>query len=256
MIGVTMAVIAAIAALVFRSAFVPFRMMLCTALPISLVYGMGILVFQKGALNWLSPTLGDFDKIYWLIPVMSFSILVGLGLDYDIFLFSRVVEYRKRGYQDRAAIIKGVYKTGGIITGAGLIMAVAFGALSLSKEMALNQFAFFLCVAVLLDTFIVRSMMVPALVSLAGPLNWWPAKVPQAARDEYYVGDLKDTWNEVGVPRYMDDTPAVIGDYFPDMPSRTTRKIELKEMEGSAPPGGASSDQNGFALLEDRPTGS
>jgi uncharacterized membrane protein YdfJ with MMPL/SSD domain len=60
--------------------------------------------------------------LYWLTPVMSFSILVGLGLDYDIFLYSRIYEYRLEGYSDRAAIAHGVYKTGGIITAAGIIM--------------------------------------------------------------------------------------------------------------------------------------
>jgi uncharacterized membrane protein YdfJ with MMPL/SSD domain len=79
-----------------------------------------------------------------------------LGLDYDVFLFSRVAEYRKMGYTDRAAILKGVYKTGGIITAAGIIMAIAFTGPTMSNQLVLNEFGFMLCVAVLVDTFVVR----------------------------------------------------------------------------------------------------
>ena len=80
--------------------------------------------------------------------VMCFSIIVGLGLDYDVFLISRIYEYRLNGYTDRAAALKGIYKTGYIITAAGIIMAVAFGGLMISDELILNQAAFLLIVAV------------------------------------------------------------------------------------------------------------
>ncbi|KAJ4454321.1 putative MmpL efflux pump [Paratrimastix pyriformis] len=120
--------------------------------------------------------------------IMGFSIVVGLGLDYDIFLFSRVYEYRKRGYGDRAALTKAIYKTGSIITAAGCIMALAFSGLMLSQEMVLNQFGFILCWSVILDTFFVRTLVVPAIVGLVGRLpgrwNWWPGRVPQGTRGE------------------------------------------------------------------------
>jgi len=114
---------------------------------------------------------------------MCFSILVGLGLDYDIFLFSRVVEYRKLGYNDRASISKGIYRTGGIITAAGVIMFIAFAGLMLSQEMVLNQYGFMLSFAVLVDTFVVRTLLVPAIMHLAGPVNWWPGVMPPDTKD-------------------------------------------------------------------------
>ena len=77
---------------------------------------------------------------------MAFSIIVGLGLDYDIFLASRVLEFRLNGYDEQSSILKGLYKTGGIITAAGTIMAVAFGGLLFASELLLNQFALYIYV--------------------------------------------------------------------------------------------------------------
>jgi uncharacterized membrane protein YdfJ with MMPL/SSD domain len=159
-----------------------FTAVITIALPVLLVYGLGVLVFEDGLLWGWKQT----DGIYWLTPIMSFSILVGLGLDYDVFLFSRIYEYRLDGYSDVACITKGVYKTGGVITAAGVIMAIAFGGLLMSKMMMLNQFGFFLCLAVLIDTFIIRTMMVPALLRLAGPVNWWPSVMPEGGKDAYH----------------------------------------------------------------------
>ena len=80
----------------------------------------------------------------WLVPVMSFSILVGLSLDYDVFLISRIVEYRELGVSDEGSILFGLYKTGRIITAAGIIMAIAFAGLLMSEEGTMNQLSFFL----------------------------------------------------------------------------------------------------------------
>jgi uncharacterized membrane protein YdfJ with MMPL/SSD domain len=69
-----------------------------------------VLIFNRDIFDWLSSNIhpsGTVHAIFWLVPVMSFSILVGLSLDYDVFLFSRIVEYRKMGYPDRTSIVKG-----------------------------------------------------------------------------------------------------------------------------------------------------
>jgi len=172
-----------IVGILFRSIFVPIRLLITIALPITWVYGFSVMVFQNGWFDSFSSNLNGIHALYWLIPVMCFSILVGLGLDYDIFLFSRVVEYRKLGYTDQAAIIKGIYHTGGIITAAGIIMFISFSGLMLSTEMALNQYGFMLAFAVLADTFIIRTLLVPAIMELAGPVNWWPGNMPPSTKD-------------------------------------------------------------------------
>ncbi len=204
MIAVTLTVVFVMAGVIFRSALLPVRLLLSISVPIITVYGLGVLVFQKGALDNTSlfgeGVLKKTHALYWLAPIMSFSILVGLGLDYDIFLYSRIMEFRVAGYDERVAIMKGVQKTGGIITGAGCIMAVAFGGMMFSQELVLNEFGFFLCFTVLIDTFIVRTMVVPALINLIGTWNWWPTKMKPVTRDENYLENPED------------DDPMLIGD--------------------------------------------
>jgi hypothetical protein len=101
---------------------------------------------------------------------------VGVGLDYDIFLLTRVLEYRRAGLDEADSVVAGLSQTGHIITAAGVIMGIAFSGLLLSTETVLNQLAFLLVFAVLVDTFVVRSMLVPAIMSALGKLNWWPQK--------------------------------------------------------------------------------
>ena len=176
LIGITATVLLLIVGFIFKSILVPIRQLFTIGLSICFVYGLSAFVFQD--LNYKNA-----HAIYWMELVMTFSLLVGLGLDYDVFLFSRVMEYRKLGYTNRASITKAIYKTGPIITAAGLIMALAFGGLMLSSTIVMVQFGFMLCFAVLLDTFIVRTLLVPALLHLSGNLNWWPAVYPPGIYD-------------------------------------------------------------------------
>ncbi len=184
MISITIIVVYILIGLMFKSAFIPLRLIFTIGITLSFIYGLGVLVFETSFLNSVISPLQDINAFYWLVPIMAFSILIGLGLDYDIFLLSRISEYRDKGYSDKAAIHKGMYKTGNIISFAGIIMAIAFSGLLLSKEMVLNQFGFMLCIAVLVDTFIVRTILVPAIMSIAEKWNWWPTKKPEPTKNE------------------------------------------------------------------------
>eukprot|EP00996_Jenningsia_fusiforme_P005126 NODE_6036_length_613_cov_40.709220_g5632_i0.p2 GENE.NODE_6036_length_613_cov_40.709220_g5632_i0~~NODE_6036_length_613_cov_40.709220_g5632_i0.p2 ORF type:complete len:128 (-),score=18.99 NODE_6036_length_613_cov_40.709220_g5632_i0:142-525(-) len=121
----------------------------------------------------LSVTFGLVGLVYgsvqWSVPVMAFSVICGLALDYGVFLMTRIHEFRKRGFEHNASIVKGVYKTGSVITSAGIIMFIAFGGLLLSESRSLNQFGLLLCFSVLLDTFIIRCLLVPAMLTIIGP---------------------------------------------------------------------------------------
>ena len=87
------------------------------------------------------------------------------------------------GYTEKEAVVHALEKTGRIITGAGLIMAIAFGGLMLSKSIVLIQFGFILALAVLIDTFIVRSILVPSILAISEKWNWWPSKPPPHTLD-------------------------------------------------------------------------
>ena len=133
-----------------------------------IVLGITVLIFDS---------LGT--GIYWMIPVCCIPLIIGLTLDYDTFLVSRIFEFRHQGYTSEAAILKGLEESGPSITYAGIIMAVAFSALILSNEYVLNQFGTVLVVSSLVDTFFVRALFVPALMFLGGDkFIWWPGKPP------------------------------------------------------------------------------
>ncbi|MHA1414887.1 MAG: MMPL family transporter [Candidatus Heimdallarchaeaceae archaeon] len=171
--------------IMFGSFFIPLRLLITIGLTLSWIFGLAVLVFEQNVLDWLFPNvLRGVNSLYWIVPIITFSIVLGLGLDYDIFLLSRISEYRKKGYSDRSAIIKGVEKTGTIITAAGIIMAIAFSGLLISSEMILNQVGFILCISVLVDTFFIRTILVPAIMSLAQKWNWWPKKMPEVSKEE------------------------------------------------------------------------
>jgi uncharacterized membrane protein YdfJ with MMPL/SSD domain len=95
---------------------------------------------------------------------------LGLTIDYDVFSFSRIYEHRADGYEIRAAIIKAVWEVSSTICVAGLIMASVFSGLLLGSSTTVNQFGFLLCTSVLVDTFIVQSLLVPGEFSLV--LEW------------------------------------------------------------------------------------
>ena len=184
MIIVTIVVVYIVIALMFKSVFIPLRLILTIGLTLSWIYGLSILVFETTAFHTIVPVLQRVTALYWLVPIMAFTILIGLGLDYDVFLLSRISEFRDKGFTEKASIHKGLYKTGNVISYAGIIMAIAFSGLMLSKEMVLNQFGFMLCIAVLIDTFIIRTILVPAIMALAEKWNWWPKKVPESTKTE------------------------------------------------------------------------
>ncbi len=183
MIGIIVVIVYILIALMFKSVFVPLRLIITIGLTLSWIYGLTALIFDVGIFDGVIHVLQDINHLYWATPVMSFSILIGLGLDYDIFLLSRVSEYRNNGYTERASVIKGLYRTGGIISMAGVIMAIAFSGMMFSSVMILNEFGFILALAVLIDTFIIRTILVPAIMSLASKWNWWPRKLKPPTKD-------------------------------------------------------------------------
>ena len=180
LIALTFSVIFVFIAVVFRSLFIPLRLVFTVAYTIVAAFGFGILVFQYSIFDFFWGDMRTVASWVWVIPIFCFSLLCALALDYDIFLITRVLEYKALGFSDEAAISKGVWKTGRIISFAGVIMALAMGSLMFSNTVMLMMFGIVTTFAVFLDTFVIRTLFVPALMSAWPALSWWPRKFPDS----------------------------------------------------------------------------
>jgi RND superfamily putative drug exporter len=157
---------------VFRSLLIPAMAALMNLLTAGASVGLITAVFQWG---WAASLFG-IDKtgpIEAFVPVMMFAIVFGLSMDYQVFLVSRIYEEWHRRGDNRAAVTHGLAATGKTITAAAAIMVLVFGSFILGGERVIELFGLGLAGAVFLDALIVRSVLVPALMLLAGKANWW-----------------------------------------------------------------------------------
>lgn len=175
-IALTATVVLVLVAVAFQSVVVPLRALFSIAATLCFVYGSAVLVYQHGLLKWMgiagltSPT----NEIFWVSPIMLFGVLCGISLDYDTFTLIRIVEYHTAGFSETDSVRAGLASSFKVVTTAGFIMTIAFCGLLFSDLPVLNQISFFLCTAVLFDTFVVRMFYVPSLMILLGRFNWFP----------------------------------------------------------------------------------
>lgn len=188
-LGASVLCIMVLVLLVFRSVVLSARLAFAMLATLGATFGAAVVVYQTPLLHGVMPWLKDHYGVTYASVPMCTCIAVALGLDYDIFLVSRIVEFRKAGYTDSESIVRGVVMTGDIISGAGLIMALAFLGLGFSSKVHLQQFSMLLVTSVLLDTFVVRTVLVPALMLSAGEHNWWPRQMPEPV----YADDTLDS---------------------------------------------------------------
>lgn len=181
---ISLSIVLVIIMCVFRSVFVPIRMILTVVFTISAAFGWGALWFNY---SWSTHvwTQLEANGYEFTCPIFLFPLLCALTLDYDIFLLTRIIEFKNRGFEDREAIALGVSKSGRVISFAGLIMAISFGGLMFSQVMQLQMFGFTCFFAVVTDTFLIRTFYVPALTSIHPKLSWWPRKF----KSGYYQPD-------------------------------------------------------------------
>ncbi len=166
-IPIVLAVILIILMLLLRSIVAPVLLILTTVLSFGAALGVSALVFNH---------VLDLPGADPAVPLYSFVFLVALGIDYNIFLATRVREEAQR-HGTREGIIRGLAVTGGVITSAGLVLAATFAALGILPILFLLQLAFIVAFGVLLDTFVVRALLVPALFYDIGPKIWWPSRL-------------------------------------------------------------------------------
>jgi RND superfamily putative drug exporter len=166
-IPIVLLLIAVILGFLLRSIFAAALLLGTVVLSFAATLGVCALVFDN---------VFGFAGTDAAFPLFAFIFLVALGIDYNIFLMTRVREESQK-IGTRAGIIKGLTVTGGVITSAGIVLAATFGVLGILPLVFLAELGFAVAFGVLLDTIIVRSLLVPALVRVIGPKIWWPSKL-------------------------------------------------------------------------------
>jgi RND superfamily putative drug exporter len=166
-IPIVLVIIAIILALLLRSILAAVVLLATVILSFAATLGASAFVFNN---------IFKFPGADTSFPLFTFVFLVALGIDYNIFLMTRVREEALK-IGTKAGTIKGVTVTGGVITSAGIVLAATFTVLGVLPLVALAEIAFAVAFGVLLDTLVVRSLLVPALVHLLGKRVWWPAKL-------------------------------------------------------------------------------
>jgi RND superfamily putative drug exporter len=156
----------------FRSLVVPLSAAVMNLLAVGASFGLVVAIFQWG---WFSEVLGigGGGPIEAFAPVLFFAILFGLSMDYQVFLVSRMHEEWLRSHDNEQAVNIGVAETGGIITAAATIMIFVFGSFTLLDGRLIKLIGIGLASAVFIDAFILRTVLVPAVMQLAGRSNWW-----------------------------------------------------------------------------------
>jgi putative drug exporter of the RND superfamily len=158
----------------FRSLFAAVKAIALNLLSVAASFGALVLVFQEGhGIRFFGVPEGT-GSIFPIVPIVAFAIVFGLSMDYEVFLVARVLEARRSGLSELEAIPEGVARTAGLITSAAAIMIVVFAAFTFGNFLVIKMLGFTLAIAVLIDATIVRIVIGPALLRVAGDWNWWP----------------------------------------------------------------------------------
>ena len=179
-VAIVVAVTLFVLFLTFGSVFLPIKAVLMSLISISAAFGALVWIFQDGHLE----NLLNFEATGSLgacLPILMFAILFGLSMDYEVLLLSRIRERYNASGNNTQAVAEGLGITGGIITGAAIIMVVVFSAFALSDVLFLKALGFSQALAILIDATLVRGILVPSFMRVMGRLNWWaPAPLQRA----------------------------------------------------------------------------
>ena len=172
-VPVVLVVIIVILMLLLRSVVAALVLLVANVLSFAATLGVAAILFDH---------VFDFPGADPTVPLFAFVFLVALGVDYSIFLMTRVREESVR-HGTHAGVVRGLAVTGGVITSAGIVLATTFAALAVIPLLFLVQLAFLVAFGVLLDTFVVRSLLVPAAVHDLGDRSWWPSRIGSRRTD-------------------------------------------------------------------------
>jgi len=171
-VGLTLFASGLILFLLFGSVVLPAKAIVMTLLSITASFGALVWIFQEGNLS----NVLNFTPVGYTVagnPIIMFSVLFGLSMDYEVLLLSRIQEaYRKTG-DNTASVAEGLSRTAGVITGAALIMVTVFAAFALADVLTIKAIGVGMAIAVFVDATIIRVLLVPATMRLMGRWNWW-----------------------------------------------------------------------------------
>src|SRR3954453_3772633 len=170
-IGVVVGLSLLLLGIVFRSLLIPVKAGVFNLLSITGAFGVVTLIFQDGHLSSL---FGDATgPIESFLPIMVFAVVFGLSMDYEVFLVSRMHEEWTKTRDAKYAVRHGLAMTGRVVTAAAIIMIAVFGAFAIGNERALAMMGVGFASAIFIDAFIIRLLLLPAVMHLAGPAMWW-----------------------------------------------------------------------------------
>ena len=171
-VGMTLLVSAIVLFLLFGSIAIPIKAVIMTLLSITASFGALVWIFQEGNLHELL----DFVPLGYTIagnPIIMFSVIFGLSMDYEVLLLSRIQEAYRRTGDNTSSVAEGLARTASVITGAALIMVCVFAAFALAETVTIKSIGVGMAIAVLVDATIIRVLLVPATMRLMGRWNWW-----------------------------------------------------------------------------------
>jgi RND superfamily putative drug exporter len=201
-IGLTLIASALVLFLLFGSIAIPIKAVIMTLLSISASFGALVWIFQEGHLS----DVLHFTPLGYTIagnPIIMFSVIFGLSMDYEVLLLSRIQEAYRRTGDNTASVAEGLARTAGVITGAALIMVSVFAAFALADIITIKSIGVGMAIAVLLDATIIRVLLVPATMRLLGDWNWWAPGPLRRLADRLGFDHVEDGSDEppAGGPR-------------------------------------------------------
>jgi len=176
--------------LMFGSLLVPVKALVLNVLSLSATFGAMVWIFQEGHLSGFL----DFTATGSLVatmPVLMFCVAFGLSMDYEVFLLSRIKEEHDRTHDNVKSVATGLERTGRIVTAAAVLISVVFGVLATSGVSFIKLFGVGLALAVLMDAFVIRATLVPALMRLAGEANWWTPRPLRRLYERFGIGEAE-----------------------------------------------------------------
>jgi putative drug exporter of the RND superfamily len=190
-VGTVLLASALILFLLFGSIAIPIKAVVMTLLSLCASFGALVWIFQEGNLH----DILHFQPIGYTIagnPIIMFAVLIGLSMDYEVLLLSRIQEAYRRTGDNAAAVAEGLGRTAGVITGAALIMVTVFAAFSLADVITIKSVGVGMAIAVALDATIIRVLLVPATMRLLGRWNWWAPGVLGRVANKFGFSHVED----------------------------------------------------------------